>query len=178
VTGIEGQYLLAGHLLEHARDHVVVLAAAGLADLVRRHHPDASVATLTIADGVHYATLTAPSLPESVRYDAARYAGELTDETWAMWEGFADEDQTSSPQTGPRVLALDLDRAAQYPSRLPDPSGANCPRTCVLWREEGEGVPDLGPCHACGAPVEENCRPQCPDPVRPLRADRLGHVEI
>lgn len=159
------QLQLAEHLLEHASDHVVVLAAVNLADLIRRHRPRATNAMLALTPGAQGRLIT-PSLPIGVELEANAFARHLTDETWAMWEGLADDEPTRSPQTGTRLLALNLNTAARLFADLVDPTGANCPRSCPIWREEGIGVPDIGPCHTCGAGVSEDCRPHCPYPMR------------
>jgi len=153
------QLQMAEHMLDHARDHVVVLAAANLADLVRRHRPSANRALLVLASGAHGRLLT-PALGDDAMREADACARHLNDETWSMWECLADEDHTDNPQSGTRILAVDLALAAEYVNGLPDPTGANCPRTCPIWREDGIGVPDIGPCHSCGARPGQDCHEQ------------------
>jgi hypothetical protein len=180
MTDLQKQLALAQHVHEHARDHTVVMAAACLAELIRAHVPTATFATLRIQQGETCARYYDPELPEDAHREAQQYANLLDDDTWAMWEALSVEENRKdhksltchefnhNPPHGPRTLVLDLDAALAYLGRLHDPSGANCPRSCPLWREEGPGVPDLGPCHTCGAQAGENCTADCPYPVYTL----------
>ena len=155
---------LAEHVHEHAARHGAIVAAALLAETIRSHHPDAATATLAFRSGSPAAHLALPALPGPAGESAALLAAYLDEESWPTFEMVSVEERSyNGASPADRRLQLDLDAALAYRDQLADPTGANCPRSCLLWRCAEDGGPDAGPCHACGARPGEPCRARCPD---------------
>ena len=164
IPSLPDSLALAGHLHEHAARHNAIVAAALLAETIRAHHPRAATATLAFRLGSPSAHLQTPTLPRGQHEHASLLAAHLDGESWATFEMLAVEERSyNSASPAIRRLELDLNAALVYRDQLADPTGANCPRSCPLWRCAQDGGPDTGPCHACGARPGAPCHRHCPD---------------